>query len=157
MARGAFGGFYSLSETLVKATPLLLTGLGVGLAFRLGFWNIGAEGQFYLGAMGGTWVALGYADLPALLLQPLMILGGCLAGTLWGLVPAVLRVYRQVNEIITTLMLNYIAILAVDFLVYGPWKDPRAFGFRSVRPGFCSRCHPVVGRGAVAREGVVSA
>jgi general nucleoside transport system permease protein len=129
MARGAFGSFYSFSETLVKATPLLLTGLGVGLAFRLGFWNIGAEGQFYLGAIGGTWVAFGAANLPAILLQPLMILAACTAGAVWGLVPAVLRVYRHVNEIITTLMLNYIAILGVDFLVYGPWKDPKAFGF----------------------------
>jgi ABC-type uncharacterized transport system permease subunit len=60
MARGAFGSLYSLSETLVKATPLLLAGLGVGLAFRSGFWNIGAEGQFYLGAMGGTWLALSH-------------------------------------------------------------------------------------------------
>ena len=134
MARGAFGSVYGLSETLVKATPLLLAGLAVGLAFRLGFWNIGAEGQLYMGAMGGTWVALTYPELPAPLLQPLMIAAGCLAGALWGLVPAVLRVYRGVNEIITTLMLNYIAILWIDFLVYGPWKDPKAFGFPFTPP-----------------------
>jgi simple sugar transport system permease protein len=129
MAEGAFGSFYSLSETLVKATPLLLAGLGVGLAFRLGFWNIGTEGQLYMGAMGATWVALTYPDLPGPLLQPLMLAAGCIAGAVWGLIPAGLRVYRRVNEIITTLMLNYIAILWVDFLIYGPWKDPRAFGF----------------------------
>jgi ABC-type uncharacterized transport system permease subunit len=134
MAWGAFASVYSLSETLVKATPLLLAGLGVGLAFRAGFWNIGAEGQFYMGAMGGTWVALTYPGLPAPLLQALMIGVGCLAGALWGLVPAVLRVYRGVNEIITSLMLNYIAILWVDFLVYGPWKDPQAFGFPFTSP-----------------------
>lgn len=134
MAQGAFGSFYSLSETLVKATPLLLAGLSVGLAFRLGFWNIGAEGQFYLGAMGSTWVVLHQPGLPAPLLQSLMIIVGCLAGAVWGLIPAALRAYWRVNEIITTLMLNYIAILWLDFLVYGPWKDPQAFGFPFAPP-----------------------
>jgi general nucleoside transport system permease protein len=80
MARGAFGSVYGLSETLVKATPLLLASLGVGVAFRAGFWNIGAEGQLYMGAMGGTWMALTYPGLPAPLLQPLMIVMGCMAG-----------------------------------------------------------------------------
>jgi simple sugar transport system permease protein len=134
MAQGAFGSVYSLSETLVKATPLLLAGLGVGLAFRLGFWNIGAEGQFYMGAMGGTWLALSYPGLPAPLLQPLMLIVGFLAGAVWGCIPAMLRAYWRVNEVITTLMFNYIAILWVDFLVYGPWKDPKAFGFPFTPP-----------------------
>ncbi len=129
MALGAFGSLYGFSETLVKATPLLLTGLGVALAFRMLFWNIGAEGQLYMGAMGATWVALSYSDLPAPLLQTLMLLAGCLAGAVWGVIPALLRVYAGVNEIITTLMMNYIAILWVDFLVYGPWKDPQGRGF----------------------------
>ncbi|RMF83150.1 MAG: ABC transporter permease, partial [Nitrospinota bacterium] len=76
MVVGAFGDLYALSETLVKATPLVLTGLGVALAFRMRFWNIGAEGQLYMGAMGATWVALSYTDLPAPLLQALMLLVG---------------------------------------------------------------------------------
>jgi general nucleoside transport system permease protein len=134
MARGAFGSVYSLSETLVKATPLLLAVLAGGLAFPAGFWNIGAEGQLYIGAMARTWAALTYPGLPALILQSLMIGVECLAGALWGLVPAVLRVSRGANEIITTLMLNYIAILWVDFLVYGPWKEPQAFGFPFTPP-----------------------
>ena len=134
IARGAFGSVYGLSETLVKATPLLLAGLGVGVAFRAGVWNIGAEGQLYMGAMGGTWIALTYPALPAPLLQPLMIIAGCLAGAFWGLIPAVLRTRWRVNEIISSLMCNYIAILWVDFLVYGPWKDPRAFGFPFAPP-----------------------
>jgi simple sugar transport system permease protein len=129
MAFGAFGDRYGLSETLVKAAPLLLTGLAVGLASRVGFWNIGAEGQFHLGAMGGTWTALHHAGLSAIALQPLMLLLGWLAGAAWALLPGVLRVYARVNEVITTLMLNYIALLWVDLLVYGPWKDPQAFGF----------------------------
>ena len=128
ITQGAFGSVYGLSETVVKATPLLLAGLGVGLAFRAGFWNIGAEGQLYMGAMGGTWVVLTFPGLPAPLLQPLMVMAGCLAGAAWGLIPAALRAYWRVNEVITTLMLNYIAILWVDFLLYGPWKDPQAFG-----------------------------
>jgi general nucleoside transport system permease protein len=134
MAQGAFGSVYGLSETLVKATPLLLAGLGVGLAFRLGFWNIGAEGQFYMGAMGATWLALSYPGLPAPLLQPSMLMVGILAGAVWGFIPAMLRAYWRVNEVITTLMLNYVAILWVDFLVYGPWKDPKAFGFPFTPP-----------------------
>jgi ABC-type uncharacterized transport system permease subunit len=134
MALGAFGSLYGLSETLVKATPILLTALGVALAFRLGFWNIGAEGQLYLGALGGTWMALNHADLPAFLLQPLMLLAGCAAGAMWALIPAALRLHLHVNEIITTLMLNYVAILGVDFLIYGPWKDPKALGLPFAPP-----------------------
>jgi simple sugar transport system permease protein len=87
-----------------------------------------------MGAMGGTWVALTYPGLPAPLLQPLTIIAACFAGAVWGLIPAVLRARWRVNEIITTLMCNYIAILWVDFLVYGPWKDPQAFGFPFTPP-----------------------
>jgi ABC-type uncharacterized transport system permease subunit len=134
MAQGALGSVYGLSETLVKTTPLLLAGLGIGLAFRLGFWNIGAEGQFYMGAMGATWIALRYPGLPAPLLQPSMLMVGILAGAVWGCIPATLRAYWRVNEVITTLMLNYVAILWVDFLIYGPWKDPKAFGFPFTPP-----------------------
>ncbi len=134
MVWAAFGDLYGVSETLVKAIPLLLLGLGVGVAFRLGFWNIGAEGQFYLGAVGGTWFALSAPDWPALALQPLMLLMGFAAGAVWALVPAALRLYARTNEIITTLMLNYIAMLWIDFLVYGPWKDPQAFGFPFTPP-----------------------
>ncbi|MBI3989962.1 MAG: ABC transporter permease [candidate division NC10 bacterium] len=134
MALGAFGSLYGLSETVVKAIPLLLAGLGVALAFRMLFWNIGAEGQLHLGALGATWVALNAPDLPAPLLQPLMILAAFFAGAAWGLIPATLKVYAGLNEIITTLMMNYIAILWMDFLVYGPWKDPHGFGFPFTAP-----------------------
>ncbi len=134
MALGAFGSFYGLSETVVKAIPLLLAGLGVALAFQMRFWNIGAEGQLHLGALGATWVALNAPDLPAPLLQPLMILAAFAAGAAWGLIPAALKAYTGVNEIITTLMMNYIAILWLDFLVYGPWKDPHGFGFPLTAP-----------------------
>jgi len=134
MAVGAFGSLYGLSETVVKAIPLLLAGLGVALAFQMRFWNIGAEGQLHLGALGATWAALNAPDLPAALLQPLMILAAFTAGAAWGLLPAALKAYTGVNEIITTLMMNYIAILWMDFLVYGPWKDPHGFGFPLTAP-----------------------
>jgi simple sugar transport system permease protein len=87
-----------------------------------------------MGAMAGTWVALTYADLPGPLLQPLMLVSGCLAGAFWGLIPAVLHTRWRVNEIISSLMCNYIAILWVEYLIYGPWKDPRAFGYPFTPP-----------------------
>ncbi|HIQ05389.1 MAG TPA: ABC transporter permease [Anaerolineae bacterium] len=133
MAIGAFGSRYSLSETLVKAIPLMLTGLGVSVAFRMLFWNIGAEGQLAMGGFAASGVALFFPELlpglPVWTLLPLMFLAGFLAGAVWGLVPAVLKAFLNVNEIITTLMLNYVAILWVEYLFYGPWKDPHGYGF----------------------------
>ncbi len=129
MFEGAFGSAYGLSETLVKAIPLLLTGLAVSLAFRMQLWNIGAEGQFYMGAFGATWMVLAFPDWPAYLLLPAMFIMGALMGGLWGLLPAIPRAFFKVNETISTLLLNYIAILWVDYLVYGPWKDPQGFNF----------------------------
>jgi simple sugar transport system permease protein len=129
MFGGALGSSYGLAETAVKAIPLALCGLGISLAFRMQLWNIGAEGQFYMGAFAATWLPLTYPDLPAWLMLPGMVLLGLAFGALWALVPAFLRVRWQVNEIITTLMLNYVGILWVDYFVYGPWKDPRGFNF----------------------------
>ncbi len=141
MLEGAFGtpdqwregNFYSLTETLVKATPLMLCGLAVSIAFRMLFWNIGAEGQLVMGGFAAGAVALwlpGLAPwLPTWAFLPLMGLAGIVGGAVWGVVPGLLKAYLKVNEIITTLMLNYIAILWVQHLYYGPWKDPHGFGF----------------------------
>ncbi|TEB05535.1 D-allose transporter subunit [Pelotomaculum schinkii] len=129
MFYGAFGSAYGLSETVVKAIPLSLCGLGIALAFRMQLWNIGGEGQFYMGAMAATWVALFHPQLPGWIMLPAMFLAGFIAGGLWGLLPAVPRAYQGVNETITTLMLNYIAIFWVDYLVHGPWRDPAGFNF----------------------------
>lgn len=134
MFEGAFGSSYGLSETVVKAIPLMLTGLAVSLAFRMQLWNIGAEGQLYMGAFGATWVALTYPDWPAYLMLPSMLGMGFLVGGLWGLLPAIPRAFFSVNETITTLLMNYIAILWVDYLVYGPWKDPKGFNFPITAP-----------------------
>ena len=101
----------------------------MAVAFRLQVWNIGAEGQFALGAVGASWVALTFPGLQSPFMLPAMILMAVLAGGLWGMVPAILRQHFRTNEIIVTLMLNYIAILFLDYLVYGVWKDPTSFGF----------------------------
>ncbi len=127
--QGAFGSRWAIEDCLIKAIPIFLCSLGVAIAFRLKIWNIGAEGQFCLGAVGATWMALSFPDQPAWFLIPAMIAMACVAGGFWGLIPAVLRQKMQTNEIIVSLMMNYIAILILDFLVYGIWKDPTSFGF----------------------------
>src|SRR5947209_4955653 len=128
---GSFGGTYPISQTLAAAIPLATIALGTAVAFRVQLWNIGGEGQFYMGAFGATGVELigGPAGWPAIILLPAMLIAGFVAGAAWALLPAWLRAWHGVNEIITTLMLNYVAILWVNFLVYGPWKDPQGHNF----------------------------
>ena len=122
----SFGSVGVLSDTLVKATPLILTGLACALAFRMGLWNIGAEGQFLMGAWGASAVVLVPlvpAGAPGIVVIPAMIVGGMLAGGAWGLIPGVLRARLEVNEIIVTLMLNYVALAWIQFWVFGPWSE----------------------------------
>jgi simple sugar transport system permease protein len=127
--RGALGSRWSIEDCLIKSIPIFLCSLGVAIAFRLQIWNIGAEGQFALGAIGATWAALTYPDQPWYILLPLMALMSFVGGGLWGLIPALLKLRMRANEIIVTLMLNYIAIFILDYLIYGRWKDPSSFGF----------------------------
>jgi simple sugar transport system permease protein len=134
MWTGAFGGGNALAETLVATTPLILTGLAVALAGRMLLWNIGAEGQFYMGAIFASALALWFPDWPRPLLLTAMVLAGATGGALWALGPGLLRAKLAVNEIITTLMLNYVAILYVDYLVHGSWKDPGSLGFPLSKP-----------------------
>jgi len=135
MVRGSLGDGYALSETLVKAIPLMLTGLGVSIAFRMLFWNIGAEGQLAMGGIAAAYVALFWSDrLPSFLILPLMFILGILAGAVWGFIPALFKAYIGVNEILTTLMMNYIAILLVEYLYLGPWRDPHGYGFPGTAP-----------------------
>ena len=131
--QGAFGTRWSIEDCLIKAIPIFLCSLGVAVAFRLQIWNIGAEGQFALGAIGATWAALTIPDQPWFVLLPLMAVMAFACGGLWGFVPALLKLRMRANEIIVTLMLNYVAILFLDFLVYGRWKDPGSFGFPMTR------------------------
>ena len=116
------------SEVVRKSIPLLLAGVGLVLAFRAQFWNIGAEGQILAGAVGASGVAL-FVPLPAPLVIPAMFLAGFVAGALWGFLPAILKIRLGVNEIITTLMMNYIALYIVRWLINGPWKGESVVGF----------------------------
>lgn len=125
---GGFGSKWALQDSLLKAIPIFLCSLGVAVAFRLQIWNIGAEGQFALGAIGSTWVGISFPHLGVFTL-PAMIVAAIFFGGLWGVIPAILRQKMKTNEIIVTLMMNYIAILILQFLVYGVWKDPASFGF----------------------------
>jgi general nucleoside transport system permease protein len=135
MIDGAFGGSFELGETLVRATPLILTGLSVAIAFRMLFWNIGAEGQLVMGGIAASGVAIFLPEAAPSIPQspwvylPMMGLAAMTAGALWGVIPALLKSALGVNEIITTLMFNYIAILTYQYLFTDPWKDPEGFGF----------------------------
>ncbi|PNU21483.1 ABC transporter permease [Geothermobacter hydrogeniphilus] len=127
--RESVGSIYGLSETLVKATPLIFAGLGVSLAFRMQIWNIGAEGQIYIGAMAASGVALFSGIENHLLMLTCMLVAAFICGGLWAGVAGLLRVRWQVNEVIVTLLMNYIAILWTDYLLFGAWKDPKGFNF----------------------------
>ena len=129
LIQSAYFSGYAVEDCLIKAIPIFLCSLGVSIAFRLQIWNIGAEGQFAMGAVGASWAALTFNAWPAYALLPVMFLAASVSGGLWGLIPALLKTRLRANEIIVTLMLNYIGILFLDFLVYGPWKDPTSFGF----------------------------
>jgi simple sugar transport system permease protein len=120
-----FQSRYDIQDTLVKAAPLLLTGLAVLVAFRAKFWNIGAEGQLMAGAIAACWV--GQREwLPVFSLIPLMILGAAIFGALWALLPALLKVRLKVDDVVTTLLLNFIMLYGVTALLEGPWRDPRS-------------------------------
>ncbi|NMB69075.1 MAG: ABC transporter permease [Chloroflexi bacterium] len=125
MITGAFGDVSGLTQTLVKATPLLLVGLGVCIAFRGGVINIGGEGQIIVGALAATAVAVGFKEWPGLALLPLCMLAGVLAGALWGGVPGILKARLGVNEILSTVMMNAIAVQLSNYLLRGPMIDPK--------------------------------
>ncbi len=129
MFTSSFGSQRGLSTTLNRAVPLGLAGLAVAIAASMGLWNIGAEGQIIAGAIGAAWVARLGPDLPGPVLIPLMLVGAVLGGGFLALVPAFARARLGVNEIITTLMLNEVAIRIVRYLVNGPWKDPEGNNF----------------------------
>ena len=129
MFRSALTTRFGLSETLVKAIPLMLCGLAVLVTLRMKILNLGAEGQLYMGAVAATWLATSYTDLPAWLMVPGMLLLGILAGGAWSILAVLPRVLWGTSELITTLMFNYLAMLWVSYLVNGPWRDPAALGF----------------------------
>jgi len=121
---GALGSTFGITQTLVKATPLLLVGLGICIAFRANVINIGAEGQIIMGALAGAAIPLSLPDLPGLILIPAACLGGFLAGGIWGFIPGILKARLRVNEILSTIMMNAIALQFMNFLLQGPLMDP---------------------------------
>lgn len=153
---GAFGTVNSIGVTVNQATPLILTGLGVLFAFRCGVWNIGAEGQLYMGAAAATATALHLKGLPAALHVPVTLLAGFVAGAIWGAIPGWLRGVRGVNEVISTLMMNYIAINFVSWLVRGPLQETtRYYPQSDLLPD--SAILPVILPGSPLHAGVIVA
>lgn len=124
LLRGAFGSADALVQTALKATPLLLVGAGITIAFRANVINIGGEGQMVLGALFSTVVALSLPDLPSWVMLPLVLVAGALGGAFWGAIPGALKAYAGVNEILSTIMLNIVAVQAMNGLLRGPLIDP---------------------------------
>lgn len=124
---------YGLAELGVKAAPLIMIAVALSLGFRAGVWNIGAEGQFILGGIFGGAVALYFYEVDAFYVLPLMCLAGVIGGMLWAAIPALLRTTVNANEILTSLMLTYVAALLLSYLVHGPLRDPDGFNFPESR------------------------
>lgn len=127
--------FKRFKDVMNKTIMLTTLSLGIAIAFRMKFWNIGAEGQFYMGAFGAASMAFMCPDLPPILLLPLMAIAGFVCGGLWALIPAVIKAKFGASETLVTLMMNYVAIAFISYLQYGPWKDPAALGAAKV-PNF---------------------
>ena len=128
LLEGGFGHDYSLEDTLLKTIPIFLCATGVAVCFRMRIWNIGAEGQYIMGAIGATGMVLLFPQAPAWIMMPGMAVGAVLAGAAWAFIPAFLRLRFAMNEIISSLMLNYIAVSILQRLLHGPWKAPDGGG-----------------------------
>jgi len=129
MFNNVFLNPYGFSNTIIRSSAIMLSALGLAVAYKAGIFTIGSEGQIYVGAMMSTWTAFTFAFLPSPLLITLMIITSFIAGAFWAFIPGIMKALINANEVISTLMMNYIAILMVHYLVYGPWKDPRGYGF----------------------------
>ncbi len=124
---------YGVGELLLKASPLMLIGTGLAIGYRANVWNIGAEGQLALGAIGAGGVALAFGDSGSPLVLPAMLAAGAICGLAWAAIPALLRTRFHANEILTSLMLVYVANLVLSWLVHGPWRDPEGYNFPQSR------------------------
>ncbi len=134
MAKGVFGSTFAFTEMLTRATPLIFTGLAAAIAFRARLWNIGAEGQFYLGAMAAVAVGTGQIDAPAYVLIPIVLFAGALAGALGMAGPTWLKLRFGADEVVTTLLLNFIILIFVQMMLEGPLKDPMGLGWPQSMP-----------------------
>jgi len=148
---------YGLAELAIKATPLVMIGVGLAIGFRASVWNIGAEGQLTLGAIAGGGIALLFWDQEGMWILPMMGLAGVLGGMAYAAIPAFLKTRFEVNEILTSLMLTYVATLFLSFLVYGPWKSPEAYGFPETRMFSQSATLPLIAQGTRLHVGALIA
>lgn len=143
----ALGSPYGISETLVKTIPLIFTGLAVAIALNSKIWNIGAEGQLFFGAVTATWFVLYGPSLPTPLMLTMIVILGALGGAFWAFIPAILKIKFKMNEVISTLLLNYVAINIADYFLFGPWKGKDNFPYT---PEFPPNCRfPRIGFGRV--------
>lgn len=141
---GVIGSAYGLSQVGATMIPLILTALATAVPTRAGLVNVGGEGQLYLGALAATGVALFFPASHPLLMLPAMALAGCAGGGLWAGAAALLRRWRSVNEVISTLLANYVAILLVDVFVFGPWKNPDGLGYPYTAPFGAAAIFPAI-------------
>src|SRR3712207_3670886 len=133
MIKGSIGSEYKIKQTIIKAIPLIISSLGIAVAFKMKFWNIGGEGQIIMGAFLASFVALHFSNLPQIVLLSAMAIAGVIGGGLWAFIPAYFKSKFGTNETITTLMMNYIAISFVKYLQYDLWKDPSEMGFPKIK------------------------
>lgn len=148
---------FSRTELLVKASPLILIAIGLSLGFRAGIWNIGAEGQFIIGAIAGGATGLAFYDVAGVWLLPLMAIAGTLGGVLWAMIPAILKIRFNANEILVSLMLVYVATLLLSALVSGPLRDPDGFNFPESRLFHDSATLPILLDGSRVHSGILVA
>ncbi len=134
MVIGVFGSVFTVTETLTRATPLIFTGLAAAIAFRARLWNIGGEGQLYLGALAAVWVGTGMVDGPSILMIPLVLVVGAAAGAVGLLGPAILKTRFGADEVVTSLLLNFIILIFVQMMLEGPFKDPMGLGWPQSEP-----------------------
>lgn len=138
----------------VKAAPLVMIALGLAIGFRANVWNIGAEGQYIFGAIAGTGVALATHGMSGWWILPAMAVAGILGGMAWAAIPAFLKVRLDVSEILTSLMLTYVAVQTLYYLVRGPWKDPDGFNFPQTRMFSADQTLPAMTEGSLVHLGI---
>ncbi|HET6467686.1 MAG TPA: ABC transporter permease [Geminicoccaceae bacterium] len=147
---GSVGSAFAFGETLARATPLMLTGLAAAVAFRARLWNIGLEGQLYMGALAAVAVGSGALVGPPWVMVPVVLIAGALAGALWMLGPTLLKLRLGVDEVVTTLLLNFVVLLIVGLMLEGPMQDPMSLGWPQSPPIVEEAALPrIVARGRV--------
>ena len=154
--QGAFNNPNAIGFSLNRATPLILAGLGTALAFKSGVWSIGAEGQIYIGAVSATLVAINLSGLPAFVHLPLVLLAAFLSAGIWGSLVGILKAKYQVNEIISSLMMNYIAVLFVNWLTRGPIRNPDSI-FEETKPILPTANLAIIWKGTPLHAGIIIA